>query len=68
MANKIWLSYIDPQSNIYHDTVAISDMIPSPGDIVKGFWENNSYRVKLRKQIFDSAGKGSHTEIYLEYK
>lgn len=68
MANKITLTYVEPNSNKYHDTAAISDMIPYPGDIVTGFWGSNSYRVKSRKQVFDSSGTGSHTQIYLEYK
>jgi len=68
MANKITLAYVEPNGNKYYDTVAISDMIPYPGDIVTGFWEKNAYRVKDRKQLFDSSGTGSHTEIHLEYK
>ncbi|QIB05803.1 hypothetical protein GZ982_14120 [Pseudomonas fluorescens] len=67
MANKITLSYIEPNGNKYYDTAAILEMIPYPGDNVTGFWEQNSYRVKDRKQIFDSSGTGSHIEIHLEY-
>lgn len=68
MASQIRLIYVDPQNNLYDDTVAIIDMIPYPGDIVTGLWGGNSYRVKTRTQLFTQTGVDSSIVINLEYK